>query len=148
MIPNLTVQKYGGATLSTPEKIKEVASRIRSQAVSGPLVVVVSAMGSTTNSLIELARKVSPRPHQRELDMLLSTGERVSMALLSMALNDLGCPAISFTGSQAGILTDESHFNANIIEIRCPRGEQALREGKVVILAGFQGVSPLTKEIT
>jgi aspartate kinase len=105
-------------------------------------------MGQTTNQLIELAHKVSPRPPLRELDMLLTTGERISMALLSMALNDLGCPAISFTGSQAGILTDDAHVNANIIEVKAFRVEEALKQNKVVILAGFQGVSQNTKEVT
>lgn len=145
----IIVQKYGGATLATPEKIKIAAERIHRLRSSGAkIVVVVSAMGQTTNELIELAHKVSSRPLLRELDMLLSTGERVSMSLLSMALNDLGCPAISLTGSQAGILTDDLHVNANIIEMKSFRVEQALEENKVVILAGFQGVSATTKEIT
>ena len=100
----MLVQKYGGATLSTPEKIKSVAQRISQLSKNGQkLIVVVSAMGTTTNSLIDLASAVSPQPDPRELDMLLSVGERISMALMSIALNDLGCPAISFTGSQAGI---------------------------------------------
>lgn len=145
----IIVQKYGGATLATPEKIKIAAERIHRLRNSGAkIVVVVSAMGQTTNELIELAHKVSSRPLLRELDMLLSTGERISMSLLSMALNDLGCPAISLTGSQAGILTDDLHVNANIIEMKSFRVEQALEENKVVILAGFQGVSATTKEIT
>jgi len=147
--PNLIVQKYGGATLATPAQIKQVAKRIHSLHRSGTkVVVVVSAMGQTTNQLIDLARQVSPNPHLRELDMLLTTGERVSMSLLSMALNDLGCLAISFTGSQAGILTDEAHVNASIIDVKGFRVEEALKENKIVILAGFQGVSPVTKEIT
>jgi aspartate kinase len=145
----IIVQKYGGATLANPEKIKIAADRIHRLRNSGAkIVVVVSAMGQTTNDLIELAHKVSSRPLLRELDMLLSTGERISMSLLSMALNDLGCPAISLTGSQAGILTDDLHVNANIIEMKSFRVEQALAENKVVILAGFQGVSATTKEIT
>ena len=145
----IIVQKYGGATLATPEKIKIAAERIHRLRNSGAkIVVVVSAMGQTTNDLIALANKVSSRPLLRELDMLLSTGERISMSLLSMALNDLGCPAISLTGSQAGILTDDLHVNANIIEMKSFRVEQALEENKVVILAGFQGVSATTKEIT
>lgn len=105
-------------------------------------------MGSTTNELIALANQVSSKPTLRELDMLLTTGERVSMALLTMALQDLGCEAISFTGSQAGILTDESHVNALIKDVRAFRVSEALNQGKVVVLAGFQGVSPVTKEIT
>lgn len=145
----LIVQKYGGATLATPEKIKQVALRIHNLHQTGTqVVVVVSAMGQTTNQLIELARNVSPNPHLRELDMLLTVGERISMSLLSMALNDLGSSAISFTGSQAGILTDDSHVNATIIDVKGFRVEEALKENKIVILAGFQGVSPLTKEIT
>ncbi|MFZ3228760.1 MAG: aspartate kinase [Pseudobdellovibrio sp.] len=145
----LIVQKYGGATLATPEQIKQVAKRIHHLHKSGTqVVVVVSAMGQTTNQLIELARQVSPNPHLRELDMLLTVGERMSMSLLSMALNDLGSSAISFTGSQAGILTDDSHVNASIIDVKAFRVEAALKEHKIVILAGFQGVSPVTKEIT
>lgn len=145
----LIVQKYGGATLADPQKIKQVAQRIFDLHQSGAkVVVIVSAMGETTNQLIKLAQQVSSRPTLRELDMLLTTGERVSMALLSMALNDLGCPAISFTGSQAGIITDDSHVNANIIDVKAFRVEEALKENKVVILAGFQGVSQNSKEIT
>ncbi len=145
----LIVQKYGGATLSTPEKIKVAARRISELHKSGTqVVVVVSAMGQTTNDLIALAHQVSHRPQLRELDMLLTVGERISMSLMSMALNDLGCSAISFTGSQAGILTDEAHVNAQIIDVKATRVEQALKENKIVIMAGFQGVSPLTKEIT
>jgi len=149
MATTIVVQKYGGATLADPDKIKAVAKRIAEQVQSGTrLVVVVSAMGKTTNSLIDLASQVSSNPHQREMDMLLSVGERISMSLLSMALNDLKCPAISFTGSQAGILTNESHINAFIVDVKAFRAQEALDQGKVVILAGFQGVSPQTKEIT
>ena len=145
----LIVQKYGGATLSDPAKIKQVAARLAQLSKSGKRVIaVVSAMGQSTNQLLEIAQQISPIPNRRELDMLLSTGERVSMALLSMALHDLGCQAISFTGSQAGILTDESHLNAYIQDVKAPRLEEALKAGKIVVLAGFQGVSPLTKEIT
>lgn len=145
---DLIVQKYGGATLATPEHVRSVAKRVADQAHKKPVIVVVSAMGTTTNSLIDLARQVSPRPPRRELDMLLSVGERTSMALISMALNDLGISAISFTGSQAGILTDDDHFNAKIIDVRADRVRESLKQGKVVVLAGFQGVSPVTKEIT
>ncbi|MEK6772514.1 MAG: aspartate kinase [Bdellovibrionota bacterium] len=145
----MLVQKYGGATLSSPEKIKAVAQKISQLSKSGQkLIVVVSAMGKTTNSLIELANAVSPQPDPREMDMLLSVGERISMALMSIALNDLGCPAISFTGSQAGIFTNDSHVNAMIIDVKAYRAAEALDHKKVVILAGFQGVSPTTKEIT
>lgn len=145
----LIIQKYGGATVADPKKILQIAERIASQQKLGnKIVVVVSAMGQTTNQLIELAQQVSKNPNRRELDMLLSTGERVSMSLLSMALNDLNCQAISFTGSQAGILTNESHLNALVTDVKAPRIEEALKQNKVVVLAGFQGVSPTTKEIT
>lgn len=145
----LIVQKYGGATLATPEKIKSVAQRIFQLKSSGQKVVaIVSAMGKTTNELIALAHQVSEEPSLRELDMLLSVGERTSMALVTMALHDLKCSAISFTGSQAGIITTESHINADIIDVKAFRVEQALNENKVVVLAGFQGVSRDAKEIT
>lgn len=144
----LIVQKYGGATLADPEKIRQVAHRIAEKSKTHNLVVAASAMGQTTNQLIDLAQQVSKNPSRRELDMLLTTGERISMALLSMALNDLKCPAISFTGSQAGILTDDSHVNAFIQDIKPQRVEHAIRENKIAVIAGFQGVSPVTKEIT
>jgi aspartate kinase len=149
MATRLIVQKYGGATLADPEKVKAVARRISETAREGTqLIAVVSAMGKTTNSLIELAQQVSHRPHLREMDMLLTVGERISMSLVSMALNDLGCVAISFTGSQAGIFTDDSHVNAFIKDLKPVRVQEALAQNKVVILAGFQGVSPHSKEIT
>ncbi len=145
----LIVQKFGGATLATPEKVRKVAERIAKMRKSGVSVVaVVSAMGQTTNQLIDLAQQVSKNPPLREMDMLMSVGERISMALLSMALHDLGCDAISFTGSQAGILTDDDHISANIIDVKPIRVVEALKSGKVVVLAGFQGVSAKTKEIT
>ena len=144
----LIVQKYGGATLADPQKIRSVAERISGKSKTHNLIIAVSAMGQTTNQLIDLAQQVSNNPSRRELDMLLTTGERISMALLSMALNDLNCPAISFTGSQAGILTDESHVNAFIQDLKPQRVEQAIRDKKVAVIAGFQGVSPVTKEIT
>lgn len=145
----LIVQKYGGATLADPEKIKKVAKRISELHMNGKqVVVIVSAMGATTNQLLHLASQISHQPKMRELDMLLSTGERISMSLMSMALNDLNCEAISFTGSQAGILTDSSHFNAFIKDVRAFRVEEALEQNKIVVLAGFQGVSPISKEIT
>ncbi len=144
----LIVQKYGGATLADPQKIRAVALRIAEKSKSHHLIIAVSAMGQTTNQLIDLAQQVSNNPSRRELDMLLTTGERISMALLSMALNDLKCPAISFTGSQAGILTDDSHVNAFIQDLKPQRVEHALRDKKVAVIAGFQGVSPETKEIT
>lgn len=144
----LIVQKYGGATLADSEKIKAASARIANQSLENSLIVVVSAMGKTTNSLIDLANQVSSHPQRREMDMLLTVGERISMSLVSMALNDLGCPAISFTGSQAGIFTNESHVNAFIKDVKAFRVAEALEENKVVILAGFQGVSPTSKEIT
>jgi aspartate kinase len=158
----MLVQKYGGSSVGSPEKIRRVADRIaRSRARTRecsslnaplvPVVVVVSAMGDTTDELIGLARQVVKNPHdrshERELDMLLSAGERISMALLAMALRDLGHEAISFTGSQAGIITDESHTRARILEIRPMRVREELDRGRVVIVAGFQGVSR-TKEVT
>ena len=144
----LIVQKYGGATLADAQKIKSVAARVAQQSEENSVIVVVSAMGKTTNSLIDLANQVSQNPQRREMDMLLTVGERISMSLMSMALNDQGCAAISFTGSQAGIFTDDSHVNAFIKDVKAFRVEEALNNNKVVILAGFQGVSPLTKEIT
>jgi aspartate kinase len=145
----LIVQKYGGATLADPEKIKSAAHRISELKKKNiQIVAVVSAMGQTTNQLIELAHNVSRSPNLRELDMLLSVGERISMSLVSIALNDLGHEAISFTGSQAGILTDESHLGAMIKDVKGHRVQEALEKNKIVILAGFQGVSPVTKEIT
>lgn len=145
----LIVQKYGGSSLATPAQIKDAAARISELHRQGhPLLIVVSAMGKTTDQLVDLAYQVSPTPNRRELDMLLTTGERVSMALMSMALNDLGCPSISFTGSQAGVLTDELHSGARIIDVRPTRVDAELSTKHVVVLAGFQGVSPKTKEIT
>lgn len=146
---NILVVKFGGSCLATPEKIKKRAELIKAYCEQGhSVIVVVSAMGHQTNELVKLAYQVSPAPHRRELDMLLTTGERVSMALMSMVLNDLGCPAISFTGSQAGILTEEEHNNAKIKELKPIRVEEELKKGKVVIIAGFQGVNPQSKEIT
>ena len=145
----LIVQKFGGSSVATPEQIIEVARRIkRTRDAGNSLVVVVSAMGKTTDDLVSLARQVSPVPNRRELDMLLSTGERISMSLLAMALTDLGVPAISLTGSQAGLMTDASHSNAHILSVKPIRVEEELKKGSVVVLAGFQGVNPDLKEIT
>lgn len=148
--PNrVLVQKYGGTSVNGPERIRAVAQRVATARAAGhDMVVVVSAMGDSTDDLIALARQVSPQPPRREMDMLLSTGERVSMALLAMALNDLGVRAISFTGSQSGILTNEAHSNARIVGVKPDRIRASLDAGHVVIVAGFQGVSPVTKEIT
>jgi uridylate kinase len=143
------VVKFGGSCLANPEKIKKRAQLVHQwKKENYDVIVVVSAMGQTTNELVKLAYQVSEKPQRRELDMLLTTGERVSMALMSMVLNDMGCPAISFTGSQAGILTESHHNDAKISELRPIRVEQELKKGNVVIVAGFQGVNPETKEIT
>ena len=145
----IVVQKYGGTSVADPTRIKAVADRVRdTRAAGNDVVVVVSAMGKTTDELLELAAEVATTPQPRELDMLLTTGERITMALLAMALHDRGVPAVSFTGSQAGILTDSSHGEARITRITGERVRQSLEEGKVVIVAGFQGVDPETKEVT
>jgi aspartate kinase len=142
------VQKYGGSSVATPEKLKQVAARIvDTRRMGHRVVVVVSAMGNTTNELLALARSVSANPHRRELDMLVTTGERISMALLSMAIVDLGHPAVSFTGSQSGIITSDHHTNARILRITPTRIQQALERDEIVIVAGFQGVSE-RREIT
>lgn len=147
--PLTIVQKYGGVCLETPEKVRAVAAQLaRLHANGHRVVVVVSAMGKSTDQLIQLAYQVSPHPNRRELDMLLTTGERVSMSLMSMALSDLGVPAISFTGSQAGVMTDDSHSSARILDVKPIRVREELDKGKIVVLAGFQGVNPKTKEIT
>ncbi|MHB8417308.1 MAG: aspartate kinase [Myxococcales bacterium] len=144
----VVVQKYGGSSVGSLEKMRLVAERVAARRRSGvDLVVVVSAMGDTTDELLSLAKQVSRDPPRRELDMLLSAGERISMALLSMALHELGVGAISFTGSQSGILTDESHANARIVEVRPARILEELGRGRVVIVAGYQGVSR-AREVT
>jgi aspartate kinase len=138
----LMVQKYGGTSVGDAGRIKRVAKRVVAAAASGQKVcVVVSAMNQSTDELLDLAAQVTPIPHARELDMLLTAGERISMALLSMAIIDLGREAVSFTGSQAGIVTDTSHGRAQIVDVRARRVLEALEEGKIVIVAGFQGVS-------
>ncbi len=145
----LVVQKYGGTSVGTPERIGRVADRVVGTRREGnDVVVVVSAMGHSTDELIELAQAVSPHPPAREMDMLLTAGERISMALVAMAIIDRGVDAVSFTGSQAGILTEGEHGSAKIAEIRGQRVRESLDQGKVVIVAGFQGVDPVTKEIT
>ena len=144
----LLVQKYGGTSVGTPERIQSVADRIVGTRRSGTdLVVVVSAMGDTTDELADLARQVSTEEHPREMDMLLTSGERISMALVSMAVNDRGQEAVSFTGSQSGIVTDTSHTRAKIVEIKGDRIREELAKGRVVIVAGFQGVSK-DREVT
>jgi len=138
----IVVQKYGGSSVADVQKMQKVADRVAATRKSGKdVVVVVSAMGDTTDDLLALAKQVSESPARRELDMLLSAGERISMALLSMALNARGIPAVSFTGSQSGIVTNDAHANARIVEVRPFRVQDELDQGKVVIVAGFQGVS-------
>lgn len=142
------VQKFGGSSVADADKIRKVAARVKARRAEGcELVVVVSAMGDTTDELLSLAKKISADPPRRELDMLLSCGERISMALLSMALHELEVPAISFTGSQSGIITDDTHAQARIVEVKPARIEEELHKGKVVIVAGYQGVSK-SREVT
>ena len=142
------VQKYGGSSVADLQKLKAVASRVmRTREQGHDVVVVVSAMGHTTDELLNLARQVSANPDRRELDMLLSAGERISMALLSMAVRELGGNAISFTGSQSGIITNDRHVDARIIEVRPFRVQDELARGKIVVVAGYQGVS-YKKEVT
>lgn len=144
----ICVLKYGGSSLATPELIKGVARQVISRKREGKdVVVVVSAMRDTTDELFKLAHQVTASPSQRETDMLLTVGERISMSLLSMAINSLGTEAISFTGSQCGIITDGHHTNARIKDVRPFRIEEELAKGKVIVVAGFQGVSE-QKEVT
>lgn len=142
------VQKYGGSSVADVDKLKYVAQRVmQTQDQGHQVVVVVSAMGDTTDDLLAMAKKVSPNPDRRELDMLLSAGERISMALLSMAIRELGGDAISFTGSQSGIITNDRHVDARIIEVRPFRVQDELARGRIVVIAGYQGVS-YRKEVT
>jgi aspartate kinase len=145
----IVVQKYGGSSVADATSIKRVAQRIVATKKAGhDVVVVVSAMGDTTDDLMDLAQQVSPLPPGRELDMLLTAGERISMALLAMAIGNLGQDARSFTGSQAGVITDSEHGSAKIIDVTPGRIEAALAEGSIAIVAGFQGVSQTSKDIT
>ena len=145
----IVVQKYGGSSVADATGVKRVAQRIVAAKKDGhEVVVVVSAMGDTTDELFDLAHEVSPLPPGRELDMLLTAGERISMALLAMAIGNLGHEARSFTGSQAGVITDSSHGKAKIIDVTPGRTERALEEGAIAIVAGFQGVSQDSKDIT
>jgi aspartate kinase len=142
------VQKYGGTSIGDPVRIRRVAERIVASAATGDRIcVVVSAMGDATDDLMGLAAEVSADPHERELDMLLTAGERISMALVSMAIIDLGRDAVSFTGAQAGIITDATHGRARIVEVQASRVAQALEGGTIAIVAGFQGVST-TDDVT
>jgi len=145
----LVVQKYGGSSVGDAERIRRVAERIVDRKKAGDdIVVVVSAMGDTTDELLDLARQVSPVPPAREMDMLLTSGERISNALVAMAIHSLGAEARSFTGSQAGVITDSSHGKARIIDVTPGRVRSALDEGAIVLVAGFQGVSQDSKDIT
>jgi aspartate kinase len=145
----LVVQKYGGSSVSDAESVKRVARRIvETKRAGDDVVVIVSAMGDTTDDLIDLAEQVSPRPAARELDMLLTAGERISMAVLAMAIHDLGIEARSYTGSQAGLITDSVHGKARIIDVTPGRIQAALADGAIPIVAGFQGVAQDTKDIT
>ena len=145
----IVVQKYGGSSVADAAGVKRVAQRIvETRKLGHEVVVVVSAMGDTTDDLIDLANEVSPLPPARELDMLLTAGERISMAVLAMAIQNLGHEARSFTGSQAGVITDAEHGRAKIIDVTPSRIESAIQEGAIAIVAGFQGVSQTTKDIT
>ncbi len=145
---SIVVQKYGGSSVADVSRIKQVADRVmRTRREGHDLVVVVSAMGDTTDDLLGLAKQISPNPDRRELDMLLTAGERISMALLSMAIRELGGDAISFTGSQSGIITNDRHVDARIIEVRPFRVQDELARGKIVVIAGYQGVS-YRREVT
>lgn len=145
----LIVQKYGGSSVADAQGMKRVANRIVAAKRDGnQVVVVVSAMGDTTDELIELAKQITPMPSGRELDMLLTAGERISMALLAMAITNLGHEARSFTGSQAGVITTSTHGRARIIDVTPGRIQEALKEGAIAIVAGFQGISQDTKDVT
>jgi aspartate kinase len=147
--PGLVVMKFGGTSVGDTDKLKRVAERlVAAQEDGAKVVAVLSAMGKTTDELIRLAHDVSPNPHPREYDMLVSTGERISNALCAMAIHDLGHEAVSLTGSQAGIVTDGSHTNAKIVEVRAQRIHAALDENRIVLVAGFQGVSTSTHDVT
>jgi aspartate kinase len=146
---SLIVQKYGGSSVADAASVKRVARRIVDTKKAGhDVVVVVSAMGDTTDELLDLAEQVSPLPPPRELDMLLTAGERISMALLAMAIHDLGAEARSYTGSQAGLITDSAHGAARIIDVSPGRITEALEQGAIPIVAGFQGVAQDTKDVT
>jgi len=148
-VGSLIVQKYGGSSVANPGRIKKVAQRVARYKKRGhDVVVVVSALGDTTDELIELASKVTDDPSEREMDMLISTGEQISCALLAMAIQELNVPSISFTGAQVGIITDTTHTKARILDISASdRIKEQLKEGRVVVVAGFQGIS-IKKEIT
>src|SRR2546426_5390990 len=145
---SIVVQKYGGSSVADVTRMRQVAERVvRTRRSGHDVVVVVSAMGDTTDELLALAKQVSANPERRELDMLLSAGERIAMALLSIAIRELGEEAISFTGSQSGIITTDRHVDARIIEVRPFRVQDELARGRIVVIAGYQGVS-YKKEVT
>src|SRR5262245_48359801 len=145
---SIIVQKYGGSSVADVTRILQVAERVmRTKQAGHDVVVVVSAMGDTTDDLLALAKQVSPNPERRELDMLLTAGERISMALLSMAIRQLGGDSISFTGSQSGIITNDRHVDARIVEVRPYRVQDELARGRIVVVAGYQGVS-YKREVT
>ncbi|MGB4504094.1 MAG: aspartate kinase [Syntrophaceticus sp.] len=138
----IVVQKFGGSSIADPELIKNVARRVvQTKNEGNHVVVVVSAMGDTTDELLDLAHRITSRPCSREIDMLLTTGEQISIALLAMAINELGCPAVSLTGFQAGIITDNAHTKARILKIDPKRVRQELDQDKIVVVAGFQGIT-------
>src|SRR5687768_9467730 len=138
----IIVQKYGGTSVDGVDRLRIVADRVvRAREAGNDVIVVVSAMGQTTDDLAKMAKDIAPEPDPREMDMLLTAGERIAMALLGIAINERGCRAASYTGSQAGIITDTAHGQAKIIEIRPKRILEALEAGNVVIIAGFQGLS-------
>src|SRR6201992_1311990 len=146
---DIVVMKFGGTSVAGAEQIKRAAGRIVAAREAGSRVVaVLSARGKTTDELVEQAHEISPRPVAREMDMLLSTGERISCALAAMAIHDMGHEAISLTGSQAGIVTDSSHTKARIIDVRADRIRQALDQDRIVLVAGFQGVSTDSRDVT
>lgn len=145
---NVRVMKFGGSSLRDIHHVRQAAEQIQLHVKDQAVIVVVSAMGNSTDDLVSMAKEISSNPDKRELDMLLTAGERVSMSLMSLALNDLGVKAVSLTGSQAGLLTSNDHGDAELIGIKPFRVEQHLKEGTVVVLAGFQGVCPETKEVT
>ncbi|MFH1684636.1 MAG: aspartate kinase, partial [Candidatus Margulisiibacteriota bacterium] len=137
----LIVHKYGGTSVGTPEKIKNIAEKLKKLRDKGnELVVIVSAMGHATDELIDLMHKVSDSPDHREYDMLISTGEQVSASLMAMALLDIGCPAVSLTGGQAGVVTEDIYKKARIKHVHMDRIEKELKNGKVVVITGFQGI--------
>src|SRR5204862_5231733 len=147
--PGLVVMKFGGTSVGDPARLKRVARRcVAASAAGSRVVAVVSAMGGTTDDLLRLAHEISDSPAPREVDMLVSVGERISCALVAMAIIDLGRKATSLTGSQAGIVTDSTHMKAKIVEVRAHRIHEALDRGEIVLVAGFQGISGESQDVT